>query len=119
IYCAYQYHMHNGAYYLPDIRVPIIKTTYTLTYIYVPISQGYLKLVKGNLNVEVGALPTLIGGEYTFSFENMNIERGIVWNQENAVNRGVQISDTFKKLSLTFSWNDGFYSNVYNWLWGR
>jgi hypothetical protein len=68
--------------------------------------------------VEVGALPTLIGAEYTFTFENMNIERGVLWNQENAVNRGVQINDTFKKLSLSLSWNDGFYSNVYNWLSG-
>src|SRR5207245_8002188 len=28
------------------------------------------------------------------------------------------VSDTFKKLSLTASWNDGFYSNVYNWISG-
>jgi hypothetical protein len=48
----------------------------------------------------------------------MNIERGVVWNQENAVNRGVQVSDTFKKLSITATWNDGFYSNVYNWIGG-
>jgi len=27
-------------------------------------------------------LPTLIGAEYTFTFENMNIERGLLWNQE-------------------------------------
>jgi hypothetical protein len=68
--------------------------------------------------VEIGALPTLIGAEYTFTFENMNVERGVLWNQENAVNRGIQVSDTFKKLSLTASWNDGFYSNVYNWISG-
>jgi hypothetical protein len=48
----------------------------------------------------------------------MNIERGLLWNQENAISRGVQLSDTFKKLSLTVSWNDGFYSNVYNWITG-
>jgi len=45
------------------------------------IPQGYLKLVKGNASVEIGALPTLIGAEYTFSFENMNIQRGLLWNQ--------------------------------------
>ena len=48
----------------------------------------------------------------------MNIERGLFWNQENAISRGVQISDTFKKLTLTASWNDGFYSDLWNWITG-
>jgi hypothetical protein len=63
-------------------------------------------------------LPTLIGAEYTFSFENMNVERGLLWNQENAVNRGIQLNWSHKKLSTAFSWNDGFYSNRYTWLSG-
>src|SRR2546429_1465967 len=65
-----------------------------------------------------GALPTLIGAEYTFTFENMNIERGLLWNQENAVNRGIQLNYTHKKLTTAFSWNAGFYSNRYTWLFG-
>jgi hypothetical protein len=75
-------------------------------------------LVKGNFNVEVGELPTLIGAEYTFDFENMNIERGLLWNQENAINRGIQLNETYKKLTLALSWNDGFFSNRYTWLTG-
>jgi len=114
----WQFYLQGGAYNLPDLGVPFIKTTDTLTDFYGPLPVAYLKLVKGNFNVEIGELPTLIGAEYTFSFENMNIERGLLWNQENAISRGVQVSDTFKKLSLTFSWNDGFYSNVYNWITG-
>jgi hypothetical protein len=114
----FQFYLQGGAYNLPDLGVPFIKTSDSLNDFFGPFPQGYLKLVKGNFNVEIGALPTLIGAEYTFDFENMNVERGILWNQENAVNRGIQVSDTFKKLSLTVSWNDGFYSNVYNWISG-
>jgi len=114
----WQFYLQAGAYNLPDLGVPFIKTTDTLKQFYGPLPVAYLKLVKGNFNVEVGELPTLIGAEYTFSFENMNVERGLLWNQENAVSRGIQVSDTFKKLSLTASWNDGFYSNVYNWITG-
>jgi hypothetical protein len=114
----FQFYLQGGAYNLPSVGTPFVKTVDTLTGFYGPFPQGYVKLVKGNLNVEVGALPTLIGAEYTFTFENMNIERGVLWNQENAVNRGIQVSDTYKKLSLTASWNDGFYSNVYNWISG-
>ncbi len=67
----------------------------------------------------VGALPTVMGAEYTFTFENMNIERGLLWNQENAVNKGIQVNQTLGKyLTASFSWNDGFYSNRYSWLSG-
>jgi hypothetical protein len=48
----------------------------------------------------------------------MNIERGLLWNQENAVNRGIQLNWTHKKLTTALSWNDGFYSNRYTWLSG-
>ncbi len=63
-------------------------------------------------------LPTLIGAEYTYTFENMNIERGLLWNQENAVNRGIQVNQTMGKFTASLSWNDGFYSDRYTWLWG-
>ena len=114
----FQFYLQGGAYNLPALGTPFVGTPDTVKGFYGPFPQGYLKLVKGNFNVEVGALPTLMGAEYTFSFENMNIERGILWNQENAVNRGIQLNKTYKKLTLALSWNDGFYSNRYNWLSG-
>jgi hypothetical protein len=79
---------------------------------------GYAKLVKGNFNIEIGSLPTMIGDEYSFTFENMNVERGLLWNQEPVISRGIQINDTYKKLTVSFSWNDGFYSDRYTSLSG-
>jgi len=114
----WQFYLQGGAYNLPAVGTPFLSTKDTVQNIYGPFPQGYLKLVKGNFSVEVGSLPTLIGAEYTFDFENMNIERGLLWNQENAVNRGVQLNETYKKLSVSVSWNDGFYSNRYTWLSG-
>jgi hypothetical protein len=114
----WQFYLQGGAYNLPDLGLPFISTNKTLPDFFGPLPVGYLKLVKGNFSVEVGELPTLIGAEYTFSFENTNIERGLLWNQENAVNRGVQLNETIKKLSASLSWNDGFYSNRYTWLTG-
>jgi len=114
----FQFYLQGGAYNLPAIGVPFLKTGDTINNTFGPFPQGYFKLVKGNFNVEVGALPTLIGAEYTFSFQNMNIERGLLWGQEPAVSKGIQLNDTYKKLSVSFSWNDGFYSNRYTWLSG-
>jgi hypothetical protein len=63
-----------------------------------------------------GSLPTLLGGESTFDFQDMNIQRGLLWNQTNAVSRGLQVNQTLGKLTVSFSYNDGYYSNRYNWL---
>lgn len=114
----WQFYLQAGAYNLPAIGYPFISTGYTTKELYGPVPVAYLKLVKGNFNVEVGELPTLIGAEYTFSFENMNIERGLLWGQETAISRGIQLNETYKKLTLAFSWNDGFFSNRYTSLSG-
>ena len=115
----FQFYLQAGAYTLPSLATPFLATDKTLTNFYGPVPQGFVKLQAGkNTSFQIGALPTLIGAEYTFSFENMNIERGLLWNQENAVNRGIQVNQTLGKFTASLSWNDGFYSNRYSWLWG-
>jgi hypothetical protein len=115
----FQFYIQAGAYSIPDLGLPYIGTSDTLPNFFGPVPQAYVKLQAGkNTSFEIGAMPTLIGAEYTYSFENMNIERGIVWNQENAVNRGIQVNQTMGKFTAALSWNDGFYSDRYSWLWG-
>jgi hypothetical protein len=114
----WQYYLQAGAYNIPDLGVPFLTTNKTLSDFWGPLPVGYMKFVKGGFSAQVGELPTLIGAEYTFSFENLNIERGLLWNQETAISRGIQLNEAYKKLSLSFSWNDGFYSNRYTWLSG-
>ena len=69
-----------------------------MTNLYGPVPTAYLKLVPTKTtSILIGELPTLIGAEYTFSFENMNIERGLLWNQENAISRGIQLNQAIGK----------------------
>jgi len=115
----FQFYIQAGAYNLPALGTPFLATDKTISYYYGALPVAYLKLQAGkNTSFEIGELPTLIGAEYTFSFENMNIERGLLWNQENAVNRGIQVNQTIGKLTASLSWNDGFYSSRYTWLTG-
>ena len=84
-----------------------------------PLPLASLKLAPTeNFSIQGGKLPTLIGAEYTFTFQNMNIERGLLWNQEPAISRGAQLNYTDGPCSAAFSWNDGFYSNRFTWLTG-
>ena len=116
---VFQFYLQGGAYNIPALATPYLSTSRTLPGFYGPLPVGYLKIqATKNFSIEIGQLPTLIGAEYTFTFENMNIERGLLWNQENAINRGVQLNDTIGHLTASLSWNDGFYSNRYTWLSG-
>ena len=91
----WQFYLQAGAYNILALGTPFLATDQTLSNLFGALPVAYLKLQPAkNTSILVGALPTLIGAEYTFSFQNMHIERGLLWNQENAVNRGVQISQT-------------------------
>jgi hypothetical protein len=115
----WQFYIQAGVYNILALGTPFLSTEKALNDLYGPVPVGFLKLVPGkNTSILVGALPTLMGAEYTFDFENMNIERGLLWNQENAVNRGIQVNQTLGKFTASLSWNDGYYSNRYSWLSG-
>lgn len=114
-----QFFIQAGVYSLPALGAGYVKAkdVTPLTYDYIP--QAFVKLVPSDhFNILIGKLPTLQGNEYTFTFENMNINRGLLWNQENAVNRGIQANFSRGKLSVSVSLNDGYYSAKYNWLSG-
>jgi len=79
----WQFYVQAGAYNILALGTPFLPTDKALTDLYGPVPVGFVKLVPGkNTSILVGALPTLMGAEYTFDFENMNIERGLLWNRK-------------------------------------
>ena len=114
-----QYYVQVGAYTLPILGTSFTPSSQALSDFFSPVPLAYVKLAPtANFSIEAGKLPTLIGAEYTFTFENMNIERGLLWNQEPAVSRGVQVNGTIGPVALALSFNDGYYSDRFNWLSG-
>jgi hypothetical protein len=115
-----QYYIQAGVYTMPTLSAPFVDAQTTNKNFYGPVPVAYLKLPVGKTTqFLIGSLPTLMGAESTFTYQNFNIERGILWNQENAVNRGLQVNQTLGKyLTASVSWNDGYYSDRYSWLSG-
>lgn len=117
-----QFYAQGGAYSLPSLGTnyhlfqrmdQAVKNEFGL------FPEGYLKIAPTDtFSVEGGKLPSLIGDEYTFTFENMNIERGLLWNFEPAISHGVQANLTTGPVAWALSFNDGFYSEDYNWISG-
>lgn len=113
----FQFFVQAGVYSLPSLGAGYLTSGNATTDLYGPLPQAFIKIApSAAFNIEIGKLPTLVGAEYTFTYENMNIERGLLWNQETAVSRGIQANYTVGPVALSASWNDGFYSNRYNWL---
>jgi len=113
----FQFFVQAGAYSLPSLGTPYLAAHNATSDYYSVVPQAFIKYAPNDsFNIMAGKLPTLIGAEYTFTFENMNIERGLLWNQENAVTRAVQGNFTSGPVAVSVSWGDGFYSNRYNWL---
>ena len=118
----FQYYIQAGEYSFPTIGVPYTKSSLATPSSFGVVPVAYIKLQgdgdMADWSIEGGKLPTLTGDEYNFTFEDMNIERGLLWNIEPAISRGVQVNYANGPLSLSLSWNDGYYSNVLNTLSG-
>jgi Putative beta-barrel porin-2, OmpL-like. bbp2 len=68
---VFQFYLQAGAYNLPALATPFLETDKTISNFYGPVPVGFVKLQAGkNTSFLVGSLPTLIGAEYTFTFEN-------------------------------------------------
>jgi hypothetical protein len=122
----FQFYAQAGAYSIASLGAPYVSAAEATFGYHSPAGeewgwfpQGYAKIApNSNFSIEGGKLPTLIGAEYTFSFQNINIERGLLWNQEPAISKGGQVNYTAGPVALSLSFNDGYDSGVYNWVTG-
>ncbi|HEY1792695.1 MAG TPA: outer membrane beta-barrel protein [Opitutaceae bacterium] len=113
---VFQFFLDAGAYSFPTVGVPYTTAGNVNSATYGALPVGFVKVAPNSaFSIEAGKLPTLIGAEYAFTYENMDISRGLLWNQEPVVSRGVQANLTTGPVAWSVSWNDGFYSDRFNW----
>jgi hypothetical protein len=114
-----QVYVQAGAYSLPAVGSSYVRAGRSNSLLFGPVPVAFIKLApSADVTLQVGALPTLIGAENTFTFQNMNIERGLLWGQEPAVSKGVEVNYSHGPVLLQGSLNDGFDSGRYNWISG-
>jgi hypothetical protein len=114
-----QFFVAAGGYSFPTVGAPYFHVDKTMGDTFGPVPLAYLKIAPNDaFSVQAGKLPGLIGAEQAFTFQNTNIERGLLWAQEPIVSRGVQANYTWGPLAFSGSLNDGFYSDSYDWLTG-
>ncbi|WP_308389093.1 outer membrane beta-barrel protein [Acidithiobacillus sp. AMEEHan] len=114
-----QFLVQAGAYNIITLGSPFASTGSYVNGSFGALPIAYLQFSPSDeFNIQIGKLYTLTGDEYTFSYQNWNIQRGLLWGQENAIVKGVQLNYKSGPITAAVSWNDGFYSNRFNWLSG-
>lgn len=81
----------------------------TALYGYVP-SYYVAFAPNDNVTVSAGQLATLLGQEDGFTYQNVDVQRGLVWNAEPAFSRGVRVQYTQGKFTGDLEYDDGYYS---------
>ena len=110
-----QFYVQAGLYSFPTVGSSYVKSEDTTKATFGDIPVAYLKLqLSDSFSVQAGKLTTLVGAELPTTVQNINIERGLLWFQEPLVSRGVQVNYASGPFSLSLSWNDGGYTNVWN-----
>lgn len=116
---VFQFLVQAGLYSHETLGLPYARAASYTDATYGPVPQAWVKIApSSSFNIQAGILPTLIGLESPFSFQNLNIGRGVLWGQENVLTRGVQANVTAGKISAGLALTDGFFSGKFNWLSG-
>ncbi|GJD28804.1 hypothetical protein PMNALOAF_0033 [Methylobacterium adhaesivum] len=115
----FQFYAAFGAYTIPGLGAPIYSAIEQNDLLYSPVPIVFGKYVFNDTwSIQGGRMPTLIGSELPFTFQNLNISRGLLFNQENVINQGVQVNYNEGPWSASFAATDGFYSGEINWVTG-
>ena len=112
-----QFYVQGGSYSMPTLGHNYYRSSTYADKSFGNVPVAFVKLAPtDNFSIQAGKLPTLIGTEYAFTFQNTNIERGLLWNQENIISRGVQANLTLGPVALSGAVTDGFYTKDYKYL---
>ena len=115
----FQFFVMAGGYALPALGLPNLSSTEQTNRYFGPVPMAWGKyVINDEWSIQAGRLPTLIGVEPAFTFQNQNIQRGLLVPQENVFSHGVQLNYGSGSWSASVAATDGFYSGRINWLTG-
>lgn len=114
-----QFYVQAGLYTQASLGVPFVNSIQTARDLYGVFPLAFAKFVLNDQwSILAGQISSLSGYEPTFTFQNMNVQRGLLWNPTSSVSRGIQINYSAGPLDFAFAWTDGFYSGRPTWLSG-
>ncbi len=102
-----------GTYAFPTVGFPLLPDNQPSAneQLYSPVPVAALTYnFNSHFGLAVGKFGALLGQESPFTYENLNVQRGLGWNMEPAISRGVQAAYSNGRWSATLQENDAYYS---------
>lgn len=100
---AFQFYIQAGGYSIPQLGFPTLGTFTQTDLLFGPVPVAFGKIqINDEWSVQGGRMFTLIGTELLFTYQNLNINRGLLFVQENFINQGVQVNYSSGPLSEGF-----------------
>lgn len=114
----YKFSATAGGYNFPAVGTAINPTfnnfgaacANTSCYTVLPLAQVTYTSPDSHWTLYGGKLGTLLGAEGAFTYQNVNIERGLGWALEPVVSRGLHAGYTNGPWTFAAEYNDGFYT---------
>ncbi|GEP01965.1 outer membrane beta-barrel protein [Methylobacterium oxalidis] len=115
----FQFYIQTGLYSIPALGFPTFSALSQTDLLFGPLPVVFGKVaINDEWSVQGGRMPTNIGSELAFTFQNLNISRGLLFNQENIINQGVQVNYASGPWAASLAATDGFFSGEINWITG-
>ncbi|MDP4003528.1 outer membrane beta-barrel protein [Methylobacterium sp. NEAU K] len=116
---TFQFFIQGGGYAIPQLGVPNVSSITQTDLLFTPLPLAFGKIqINDAWSIQGGRMPTLIGTEAPFTFQNLNINRGLLFVQENVINQGVQLNWAEGPWSASVAGTDGFFSGEITWFTG-
>lgn len=110
---AWELFVQTGTYAFPAVLGPTANIQALPQFGPVPVAYALWKPGDG-VSLRAGILPSLLGPENVFTYQNVNIERGVIWNNlENTVSRAAEVDWSRQRWSGSLQFGDGFYSRSF------
>lgn len=101
-----------GDYSFPTLGFPLVADTApgANEQLYSPLPVAAVTYdFNSHLSLAAGKFAALLGQESPFTYQNLNVQRGIGWEMEPTISRGVQASYTSGPWTATVQENDAYY----------
>ena len=112
-----QFYVQSGYYSTPSLGTSYQRANVQTIDSFGVVPLASISLVPSkNWQFSAGKINSFGGYENTFTFQNINIDRGLLWNQTSNVSKGFSAYYSDGPIEAAVTWNDGFYSNQLNWI---
>lgn len=116
---TFQFYVQGGGYASPQLGFGNYSSVVQTDLLFTPLPVAFGRIqIDDTWSIQGGRMPALMGSEAPFTFQNLNIDRGLLFVQSNVISQGAQVNYSDGPLSVSLAGTDGFFAGDVTWFVG-